>query len=330
MIMQVPDQAWIEKYRPKTLSDVIGQKLIVERLRAFVEKGNFPNMIFAGSAGIGKTTSAIAMANDLYGDNISSAFKELNASDSRGIDVIRGEVKEFAKTISLAKVPIKIIFLDEADSLTGDAQHALRRTMEKFSKETRFILSANYASKIIEPIQSRCVVFRFKPLSEDDMRKYIDRVVKSEELEVDERAVKALIYVGDGDLRKLTNILQSSAMQNRNVTEASIYEVSARAKPREIVAMLQNALEGNFEAARNELDTLMLKHGMSAEDILTQSYKEIQNMRIDERLKLKTVAQIGECNFRIVEGANERIQIEAMLAQLALFGKGIGIAPPGT
>ena len=319
--MQLPDLPWIEKYRPKNLDEVIGQKLIVGRLKAFVERGNFPNMIFAGSAGIGKTTCAIAMANDLYGDQINGALKELNASDARGIDVIRGEVKEFAKTISMAKVPIKIIFLDEADALTSDAQHALRRTMEKFSKETRFILSANYASKIIEPIQSRCVVFRFKPLNEEEMKEYIKRIVEQEKLEIDEKAVGALVYVGDGDLRKLTNILQSAAMQSRKITEASIYEVAAKARPKEIITMLKDSVVGNFDSARNELDNLMLKHGMSAEDILTQCYKEVQGLGVDERLKLKIVVQLGECNFRIVEGANERIQLEAMLANLALIGK---------
>jgi replication factor C small subunit len=317
--MQVPDLPWIEKYRPHNLKDVIGQKLIVERLDSFVDKGNFPSMIFAGSAGIGKTTCAIAMANDLYGDELGGAFKELNASDARGIDVIRGEVKEFAKTRSIAKVPIKIIFLDEADSLTGDAQHALRRTMEKFSKETRFILSANYASKIIEPIQSRCVVFRFKPLNEDDMRKYIERIVKHEKLEIDEKAISALIYVGDGDLRKLTNILQSSAMQSSKITDSSIYEVASKARPKEIINMLNSAVTADFETARTELDKLMLMQGMSAEDILTQSYREVQNLNIDEKLKLKIVVQLGECNFRIVEGANERIQLEAMIASLALI-----------
>jgi replication factor C small subunit len=296
--MQVPDLPWIEKYRPHNLKEVIGQKLIVERLGSFVEKGNFPSMIFAGTAGIGKTTCAIAMANDLYGDELMGAFKELNASDARGIDVIRGEVKEFAKTRSMGKVPIKIIFLDEADSLTGDAQHALRRTMEKFSKETRFILSANYASKIIEPIQSRCVVFRFKPLNEEDMRKYIERIVKAEKLEIGEKATSALIYVGDGDLRKLTNILQSSAMQSSTITDASIYEVASKARPKEIISMLNNAITGDFETSRNELDKLMLMQGMSAEDILTQCYREVQNLNVDEKIKLRIVVQLGECNFR--------------------------------
>ena len=319
--MNTLDLPWQEKYRPKSLSDVIGQKVIVEKLASFIKKGNFPSMIFAGTAGIGKTSSALAMAHDLYGDNIESAFKELNASDTRGIDVIRGEVKEFAKTISLAKVPIKIIFLDEADALTADAQHALRRTMEKYASETRFILSANYASKIIEPIQSRCVVFRFKQLGEQEMKEYIERIAKGEKLQIDEKAVNALIYVGDGDLRKISNVLQSAAMQDSKITEAHVYEIASRARPKEIASMLRYAVTGDFENARKELDSLMLGHGMSAEDILSQCYKEVQGLNVDERAKLRIVVEMGEANFRIVEGANERIQLEAMLAGIALIAK---------
>ena len=248
------------------------------------------------------------------------AFKELNASDERGIDVIRETVKEFAKTISMAKVPMKIIFLDEADALTSDAQHALRRTMENFPS-TRFILSANYASKIIEPIQSRCVVFRFRPLSEEDMRSYVKRIESAEKLDLSEKALEALIYVGDGDLRRLTNVLQSAAMQHKKITDTSIYDTAAKARPKEIIAMLKYAVSDDFMNARNELDGLMLRNGMSAEDILTQCYKEAQNLNVDERLKLEIIKDIGEYNFRIVEGANERIQLEAMLAGLALAAK---------
>jgi replication factor C small subunit len=318
MVLDLP---WVEKYRPHALKDVIGQKLIVGRLKSFVEMGNFPSMIFAGSPGIGKTVCAVAMANDLYGEgNIRSAFLELNASDARGIDVIRETVKEFAKTISMAKVPVKIIFLDEADALTSDAQHALRRTMENYPA-TRFILSANYGSKIIEPIQSRCVVFRFRPLTEADMREYVKRVTDAERLDLDAKAVDALIYVGDGDLRRLTNVLQSAAMQNRKVTETTIYDTAARARPKEIISMLKYAISEDFANARDELDNLMLRNGMSAEDILTQCYREVQNMAIDEHLKLEIIKDIGEYNFRIVEGANERIQLEAMLAGLALAAK---------
>jgi replication factor C small subunit len=313
---------WTEKYRPKALSEVIGQTIIVKRLKAFVERGNFPNMIFAGSAGIGKTTCAIALANDLYKGKVEGVLKEVNASDARGIDVIRGEIKEFAKTIAIADVPIKIIFLDEADALTADAQHALRRTMEKYSKETRFILSANYANKIIDPIQSRCVVFRFKPLSDQDVRDYIDRIAKGEGLKIDDKAVEALIYVSEGDLRKLANTLQSAALQHDRITESSIYDIAARARPKEIATMLRLATGGSFEEARSELNGLMVNHGMGAEDILTQCYREVQNMNIPEQMKLKVIKMIGEANFRIVEGANERIQMEALLADIALESKG--------
>jgi replication factor C small subunit len=314
------DLPWTEKYRPHSLSDVIGQKLIVDRLKSFVERGNFPNMIFAGSPGIGKTAAAVALAHDLYGEELDGAFKELNASDDRGIEVIRGKVKDFAKTVSIRKVPIKIIFLDEADALTADAQHALRRTMEMFAAETRFILNANYASKIIEPIQSRCVVFRFKHLNEEEMKVYIKRIEKGEKLKIEDKAVEALIYISDGDLRKLTNTLQSASLQSEEITEQSIYNVAARARPKEIVAMLNFAATNSFEQARTELDNLILKHGMSAEDILTQCYREVQGMNVSERTKLEIMRELGECNFKIVEGANERIQLQSMIANIALLG----------
>lgn len=319
--MGVLDRSWTEKYRPAKLGDVIGQTLIVERLKAFVEAKSFPNMIFAGSAGVGKTTSAIAMAKELYKDQINEAFLELNASDSRGIDVVRGKVKEFARTLPLSGDLIKIIFLDEADALTPEAQHALRRTMEKYDATTRFILSANYASKIIEPIQSRCVVLRFKPLTEEDMKKYIKRVAEGEDLNVDEKAIEALIYVSEGDLRKLTNTMQSAAALGKKLTDKEVYDIAARARPKEVTAMLKSALSGDFVAARTELNKLVLMHGMSGEDVLLQCYREAMNLDIPDKLKLRLISSIGDYNFRIVEGANDRIQLEAMLAKLALLEK---------
>ncbi|MGC8662214.1 MAG: replication factor C small subunit [Candidatus Micrarchaeia archaeon] len=319
--MNVLDLSWTEKYRPSKLSDVIGQSTIVERLEAFVKRKNFPNMIFAGPAGVGKTTCAIAMAKELYGDKLSEAFLELNASDTRGIDVIRGKVKEFARTIPLEGDLIKIVFLDEADALTPEAQHALRRTMEKYSSTTRFILSANYASKIIEPIQSRCVVLRFKQLNADEMKKFAERLAKNESLEIDSKATEALLYVSEGDLRKLTNILQSAAMLDKKITEKSIYDIAARARPKEIVSMLNYAISGDFVKARAELNTLIFVYGMSGEDVLLQCYKEVPGMQIDDKMKLKIMSLIGECNFRIVEGANERIQLESMLAGISLSSK---------
>jgi replication factor C small subunit len=317
--MEILDLPWTEKYRPSKLDEVIGQKPIVQRLKAFVNSQNFPNMIFSGTAGIGKTTCAIAMAHELYGNRMNEAFMELNASDTRGIDVVRGRVKEFARTLAISGDVLKIIFLDEADALTSEAQHALRRTMERYAGSTRFILSANYASKIIEPIQSRCVVLRFRQLNEEDMREYIQRIIKNEGLKLNDKAMEALIYVGDGDLRKLTNTLQSAAVLGKEIDEASIYEIAAKARPKEITSMLLYSVNGDFVKARNELNTLILSYGMSGEDILFQCYKEALALEIDDKLKLRIISAIGDYNFRIIEGANDRIQLEAMLAKLALL-----------
>ncbi len=319
--LELLDQQWTEKYRPGRLDDIIGQSAIVDRLKAFVKEKSFPSMIFSGPAGIGKTTSAVAMANELYGDSIRQAFLELNASDQRGIDVIRTRVKDFAKTLPLSTGMIKIIFLDEADALTSEAQHALRRTMEKYSSTTRFILSANYASKIIEPIQSRCVVLRFRPLKEEEMRIYIERIVKGENISIDEKGIEALIYVSEGDLRKITNTLHGAAILNSKITDKSIYDIASKARPNEVVAMLRYALDGNFSRARDELNVLLLSYGMSGEDVLVQCHKEALSLDVDDKLKLKLISNIGDYNFRIVEGANERIQLEAMLAKLALIDK---------
>ena len=318
---KIEDIAWTEKYRPSKIDDIIGQGAIAERLRAFVKLRSFPNMIFAGPAGVGKTTSAIAMAKELYGDKMDEAFQETNASDARGIDVIRGKIKEFARTMPLTNGLVKIVFLDEADALTPEAQHALRRTMERYSATTRFVFSANYASKIIEPIQSRCVVLRFKPLNEEEVKKYIRRIEKGEGLKIDEKAVEALVYVSEGDLRKLTNTLQSAASLGKEVSDKAIYDIASRARPKEVASMLRYALEADFTKARNELNTLLLSYGMSGEDVLLQCYREAFNLPVGDKAKLAIIKQIGNCNFRIVEGANERIQLEAMLAELALVEK---------
>lgn len=313
---------WVEKYRPKTLSEVVGQKEIVERLKAFATAKSMPHLLFAGPAGIGKTTSALALARDLYGaDNYKESFLELNASDERGIDVVRGKIKDFARTLSLSTSPFKIIFLDESDALTSDAQQALRRTMEMYSTATRFIFSANYSSKIIEPLQSRCAVFRFKPLSEEEVAQMLKHVSEKEGVSLSDDAVKALIYVSEGDMRKSINALQGASFLTKKITEETIFKVCSRARPKEIAEMLESALAGKFVEAREKLDKLMLNYGMSGEDVLLQVYREATTLGIPDDAKVKLVDKIGEYNFRMVEGANERIQLEALLAQIMLLGK---------
>lgn len=311
---------WVEKYRPKHLRDVIGHGPVVKRFEAFVKSKDMPHILLSGSAGIGKTTSVLALARELYGDRLNECYLEANASDERGIDVIRGKIKDFARTLPLADVPWKIIFLDEADALTSDAQHALRRTMEKFSATTRFALSCNYSSKIIEPIQSRCAVFRFSRLSEEELRLIIERVAQGEGLKLDKAAEDAVLYVSDGDGRKAINVLQGACALNPHVTADEVYRVSSRARPAEVDEMVRLAWQGKFTEARKKLDHLFVQYGMNGEDIITQIYREIANLDVPEATKVELIDKVGEYNFRLVEGAHERLQLEALLAQIMLIG----------
>lgn len=244
---------------------------------------------------------------------------EMNASDERGIDIVRGKIKDFARTLSLAEVPFKLIFLDEADALTSDAQNALRRTMEMFAGNTRFILSCNYSSKVIEPIQSRCAVFRFKPLTESDVKEMLHHIAKHEKIELKDDAISALIYVAEGDMRKAINALQGASASAKHITKETIFKISSRATPDEVRQMLEAALKGDFLSAREKLDSVMLNYGMSGEDVMLQMYREITKLPISDRMKVALVDRIGEYNFRLVEGANERIQLEALLAQIMLL-----------
>ncbi|MEM3422125.1 MAG: replication factor C small subunit [Candidatus Bilamarchaeaceae archaeon] len=312
---------WTEKYRPKKLSEVVGQKETVETLKAYVKAGNMPNMLFSGPPGVGKTTCALALAHEIYGKDISGNFLELNASDERGIDVVRGRIKDFARSVSLGGVPFKIIFLDEGDALTADAQQALRRTMESYSKVTRFIISANYSSKIIEPLQSRCAIFRFLPIEEKDVKKALEHIAKEEKLKVDEEALSAIYYVSEGDMRKAINILQGAAMHSNHITAELVHKISSRAKPKEIREMVDLALKGDFKGARERLDKLIIEYGLSGEDVIFQIYREIPSLEVSEEKKVLLIDRIGEYNFRLVQGANERIQIEALLAHFTAIGK---------
>ncbi|MCA1813209.1 MAG: replication factor C small subunit, partial [Halobacteriales archaeon] len=218
------DEIWVEKYRPAKLADVVGQEEVTSRLLSYVKSRNLPHLLFAGPAGTGKTTCSIALAKELFGETWRQNFQELNASDERGIDVVRGKIKEFARTAPIGS-DFKIIFLDEADALTNDAQGALRRTMEKYSGTARFILSCNYSSRLIEPIQSRTAVFRFRPLKPEDIKKQMRKIAKEEHLEVTAEGLDALLYVAQGDLRKATNTLQVAASLGKKVDEDTVYTV---------------------------------------------------------------------------------------------------------
>ncbi|NMI76881.1 replication factor C small subunit [Nanohaloarchaea archaeon] len=307
---------WTEKYRPDTLSEVVGQEEIIDRLSAFVEEESIPHMLYAGPAGTGKTTSAVALVKDLYGDQWNQNFMETNASDERGIDVVREKIKDFARTKPI-EAEYKIIFLDEADALTPDAQQALRRTMEQFTENCRFILSCNYSSKIIDPIQSRCAVFRYNRLEEDDVKNYIQRIGESEGFKVSEDALEAVMRVSDGDLRRVTNVLQTASIQNSEIEEEDVYGVAASLRPEEITQVLELALNERFMDARDQLSDLMIERGLDGQDVIDSIHREVYDLDISEQAKLTIIDNLGEFEFRISEGGSPDIQIEALLAKIA-------------
>ena len=316
-------EVWTEKYRPKKLSEVIGQEEVTERLKSYVKTGNLPHLLFAGPAGTGKTTCAIALAREMFEEYWHQNMNELNASDERGIQIVRTKIKDFARTAPIGEATFKIIFLDEADALTPEAQAALRRTMERFTQTCRFILSCNYSSKIIEPIQSRCAVFRFRPLKPEDIKKYIENIAKQEKLDMTEDGLEALIYVASGDLRRVTNALQVAASLGKKITDEEVYKSTATARPEDIEDLLNIAINGDFIQARSHLDKLLIEYGLSGEDILRQIHRSVFNLSIPEQAKVQLVDRIGEIEFRVVEGSNERIQLEALIAHIVLVGSQI-------
>ncbi len=306
-------EIWTEKYRPEKLDDVIGQKHVVSRLKAWVKGGSIPNMMFAGPAGVGKTTIALTLARELFGKNWKDNFQETNASDQRGIDVVRGKVKDFARMKSMGS-EFKIVFLDESDALTPEAQQALRRTMEKFSHVARFILSCNYSSRIIDPIQSRTSVFRFRRMEEKDVREFLRRIVKGEKLKVSDDAYRAIYEISEGDLRHAANLLQSSSALGE-VSRETVYEAAALSKPEDIKDMINSALSGNFGEARKKLYDMLIAQGLSGEDIIRGIHKQIFRLDLPGEKKIELVDRVGEFEFRLNQGGSPEIQLEALLAQ---------------
>ena len=313
---------WTEKYRPITFSGIVGQDGIIKRVESLTKTQNIPHLLFAGPAGIGKSTLALATVKELFGSTWKENYLELNASDERGINVVREKVKSFARTKSLGEVPFKIIFLDEADALTPEAQQALRRTMENYSAGCRFILSCNYSSKIIDPIQSRCAIFRFKLLEKKDIEKILQKIAKNENLTIHPGAIEIIYDGSEGDCRRSINILQSTAAISPLITADLVSTIISGTKPKDIKVVLDYALAGDFENAREKLLDIMLKESISGQDVIKAIQKEIWNLPVEPELKVRLTEKTGETEFRIVEGSDPFIQLQSLLASFVIAGLG--------
>ncbi|GBC68759.1 DNA polymerase III subunit gamma/tau [archaeon HR01] len=310
---------WVEKYRPRSLDEIVDQEEVVRSLKNILTTKSVPHMLFAGPPGTGKTATAHAFARDLYGPNYISdgLFIEINASDERGIDVIRERVKTYARSVPFSGIGFRILLLDESDQLTDAAQHAFRRTMEQFSNTCRFILVANYSNRIIEPIQSRCAVMRFRPLPKEGVKEMLTRIAGSEGLKVDDKAIDAVYDFSLGDMRKAINILQAASTISKAVDEKTIYTVMGLVEKGVVRRMLELSHSGEFKTARDLLRELIYIKGYNPSDIVSSISREINDMEIPDKDKIVLLDALGEVDYRLAIGGTPEVQLLAFLAKLA-------------
>jgi len=314
---------WTEKYRPKRLKEIADLEQIVERLEAFVRKRNLPNLLFVGPPGTAKTTAALCLSNELYGSRTYENVLELNASDERGIQTVREIIKDFARSKAVGEAtPFKILVLDECDNMTNDAQQALRRTMEKYASTCRFILIANFQRAIIEPIQSRCSVFRFRPFPDNVVMGQIKVIATMENVNCDDDGLKEIVRHSEGDMRRAINISEAAAASSGEITAQSVTQVTGKVYPKEISAMLESSVEGDFDKAIKTLKETLMQTGYSGRDILRQIHRDIGGLGLSEFGKLQLIEAAGEVDHRLSVGADPEIQLTSFLAKVSLVANG--------
>ncbi|KAL8819779.1 MAG: hypothetical protein Q9191_007657 [Dirinaria sp. TL-2023a] len=327
---------WVEKYRPDTLDDVSGHQDIIATINKFVDSNRLPHLLLYGPPGTGKTSTILALARRIYGvKNMRQMVLELNASDDRGIDVVREQIKTFASTKQIfTAIPkatenpsiasFKLIVLDEADAMTSTAQMALRRIMEKYTANTRFCIIANYTHKLSPALLSRCTRFRFSPLKEPDIRSLVDLVIEKENIKIQPDAVESLVKLSKGDMRRALNVLQACHASNTPlptksnpkpaastdpITNTTIYTCIAAPPPSAIHTILSTLLSTpDITSCLSTINILKATQGLALADILTALGEELNKLDVPAPVRISWLQGLAEIEWRLSGGGGEVVQ----------------------
>ncbi|XP_028314280.1 replication factor C subunit 5 [Gouania willdenowi] len=313
--LQTRNLPWVEKYRPQSLDDLISHQDILSTIQRFISQDKLPHLLFYGPPGTGKTSTILACARQLYKEReFNSMVLELNASDDRGIDVVRGPILSFASTRTIFKKGFKLVILDEADAMTQDAQNALRRVIEKYTENTRFCLIGNYLSKIIPALQSRCTRFRFGPLSPDQMIPRLEFVIQQENIDITPDGMKAIVTLSSGDMRRSLNILQSTSMAYDKVSEETVYTCTGHPLRSDIANILDWCLNQDFTTAYKQILQLKTLKGLALNDILTDIHLLVHRVDFPPAVRIELLIKLADIEHRLASGTSEKIQLSSMVA----------------
>ncbi|KAK9915083.1 hypothetical protein WJX75_004524 [Coccomyxa subellipsoidea] len=319
----IDDAPWVEKYRPKTLDDVAAHKEIIDTIKRLVKEDRFPHVLFYGPPGTGKTSTILAVARQMYGSSLRSMVLELNASDDRGIGIVREQIVDFASTKTMFSNKFKLVILDECDAMTKDAQAALRRVIEKYTRNTRFCLICNYVNKIIPALQSRCTRFRFPPLADSYVRSRLQFVIDSERVNMAEGGLDAVVTLGAGDMRRTLNILQATHMSTDVVGEEAVYQCTGNPLPKDIEAIVQALFNEDFVDVFDRVQDMQLNKGLALTDIVQQLHPWVFRVNMPAAVRIKLVDALADTEHRLAFGTSERLQLGALVGAFSVAREGI-------
>lgn len=309
---------WIEKYRPTGLKDLLSHHEIIETLKTLIANNRLPHLLFCGPPGTGKTSTILACAREMYGSSFKSMVLELNASDDRGLSVVRDQIKNFASTRRIFSTGVKLVILDEADAMTTAAQMALRRVVEKYATNTRFCIICNYVNKIIPALQSRCTKFRFGPLPSQDIKKRVSEIAKMEHVDVTDDGLEALLLLGKGDMRRILNVLQSTAMASMagdggSITADAFFANTGSPHPNDIAECWKLLQQSSFQECSDKLSSLKEQRGLALDDIITELLPYIARASLPDHAKMYLYQQLADLEYRMAGGASEKLNMAALI-----------------